>query len=766
MAAINADLFHLTRPAAPFGVHIEDGHMRSSPSPNPYSYALGIDDSGRVQVGRWPFSGRVYIGGVHHSLAGYNQTYPDGAEGIFLYDRHWGSEFCGSFLATPVPVTTVRNGVITRMDITGGSVAIPADGFILVGGGGDGAFLNLLGRPGTAVHYTLGIANADSLQEAIGVHALIVDDGRPRPPDRMPSPGASRASRTAVGTCASGTTLRLVTIDGTASFAGVTMTELAEFMSRIGSHRAVNLDGGGSTTLVTRPLGAWDPVLTSAPRTGFERAVPNALAVVNIAPPAEPDRLFLSGPSGLLIGTDGRYTATGHDRNYQPLRIDREDIRWEVSDPELALWDGESLQALGRGEVRLEATLGSIRESVDVRLFGGEDITAVHPSPADIRMLPGQRVALSARVEIITGDVLRPHRDTIAWDTDFGRVKDHVYQAPEEEGFGTLAMRIDGHEHTIPIRVGGRREPFFTFREWQTTDFRSYPDGLPGSFDILTDPRHVFRGDRAGRLTFSFPTETPGEMIAYGQLGSGQISMGTNNVGVSAYVMGDSLGYPLYAEVIDGDGRARAVRLTDAIDWDGWTRVQGAIDPGWKQPLVLSNLYVLREDDTLDDSHMGTIHIDQIEMIKGLEQDPEGDLADVKMWVGSTEYTIRGQAATMDAAPFIRDGRTLIPVRYLAEAFDARADWNSDPGTGLTTQVTLTAPDATIVIPVGKPEMTVITPGGDATTTHPLDVPAVIVDGRTYLPFRAIGEWGFGATVDYSMNEEEGGVHAVWLNRR
>lgn len=46
--------------------------------------------------------------------------------------------------------------------------------------------------------------------------------------------------------------------------------------------------------------------------------------------------------------------------------------------------------------------------------------------------------------------------------------------------------------------------------------------------------------------------------------------------------------------------------------------------------------------------------------------------------IGSTKMYIDGEERTMDVAPIIIDGRTLVPVRFVAEAFDCDVDWDGD----------------------------------------------------------------------------------------
>ena len=57
------------------------------------------------------------------------------------------------------------------------------------------------------------------------------------------------------------------------------------------------------------------------------------------------------------------------------------------------------------------------------------------------------------------------------------------------------------------------------------------------------------------------------------------------------------------------------------------------------------------------------------------------DNAVVKLVIGSKTLSIDGQAKQMDVAPVIRDGRTYLPARFVAEAFGYTVRWNSQART-------------------------------------------------------------------------------------
>ena len=100
------------------------------------------------------------------------------------------------------------------------------------------------------------------------------------------APAFSRARhpRTAIGISRDSATVYLVVVDGRQqSSVGMTLEELANSMIVLGAFEALNLDGGGSTTLVVR-----DSIVNAPSDPNGERPVGNAIVVTRHekAPPA------------------------------------------------------------------------------------------------------------------------------------------------------------------------------------------------------------------------------------------------------------------------------------------------------------------------------------------------------------------------------------------------------------------------------------------------------------------------------------------------
>lgn len=122
-------------------------------------------------------------------------------------------------------------------------------------------------------------APTGKIYNAISGTRLLLKEGQPAPGlDSSPEP------RSAVGLDQKNRTLILVVVDGRQPgySEGVTLQELAEILESYGAYTAMNLDGGGSSTLVVEgPLGMArvlnSPINNGIP--GRERAVANHLGI-------------------------------------------------------------------------------------------------------------------------------------------------------------------------------------------------------------------------------------------------------------------------------------------------------------------------------------------------------------------------------------------------------------------------------------------------------------------------------------------------------
>ncbi|MCL0049636.1 copper amine oxidase N-terminal domain-containing protein [Peptococcaceae bacterium] len=125
----------------------------------------------------------------------------------------------------------------------------------------------------------------------------------------------------------------------------------------------------------------------------------------------------------------------------------------------------------------------------------------------------------------------------------------------------------------------------------------------------------------------------------------------------------------------------------------------------------------------------------------------EGELVkSVVFKVGAKEYVVNDtERHPMDAAPFIYDGRTFVPVRFLGNALgvpDEQIEWN-----GTTSTATLTRGQYTIALTIGSK---IALRNG---VEYRMDVSPQLAEGRTQLPARFVAE-GLGYNVTWCSERQ------------
>lgn len=120
---------------------------------------------------------------------------------------------------------------------------------------------------------------AEWMSEVVSGRPLIVNNGRV-PEINCASHYCERHPRTAVGLDQAGETLIMAVVDGRSNASrGMTVAELGALMREMGAHRALNLDGGGSSAMYVRAAGG----IVNRPSDGSERRVANHLGACVVA---------------------------------------------------------------------------------------------------------------------------------------------------------------------------------------------------------------------------------------------------------------------------------------------------------------------------------------------------------------------------------------------------------------------------------------------------------------------------------------------------
>jgi hypothetical protein len=282
-AAVNGDFFNIGQTGAPVGPMATGDRLIKGPQPG-RALAAGVGEDGVGRISTVALSGFVDLPWGRTPLADLNDANPGYApmlapNGIALFTPAWGT-YARSGAVRGLPSVTevlVRHGRVARVSRQAGAGPIASGSFVLLGAGSGGRGLAHL-RLGQSVtvrygQQTLALA---PFRFALGgkyrlLRAAVVQRGLPLAPG---------AERTAVGFSNSGLTMWLVVTESHEVGArGLDLPELAVFMRGLGVRDAVDLDDGGSTTIVSRLPGRSNLTLLNRPEDGSERGVANGIGL-------------------------------------------------------------------------------------------------------------------------------------------------------------------------------------------------------------------------------------------------------------------------------------------------------------------------------------------------------------------------------------------------------------------------------------------------------------------------------------------------------
>ncbi|TLW91536.1 phosphodiester glycosidase family protein [Saccharomonospora piscinae] len=247
---------------------------------------LGVGVNRQARVGELRLTGTVRSGPLRYDIEGYN-TYALAEDGIAVFTSEWGDAnrvraTCGSDTSRTAPCSeqteevVVRDGVVVAERDRPGDGPIPEDTVVLVGREDGAAELEALDEGDRVlVRHDLTTFDGPPLSFAVGGFPIVRGGDDLRGLD-----DTVLAPRTAAGVSADGRTVWLVVVDGRSDdSAGMTVAELAELVRSFGATDVVNLDGGGSSTMVTREPGAARVTVVNTPSDGQPRAVANGVGV-------------------------------------------------------------------------------------------------------------------------------------------------------------------------------------------------------------------------------------------------------------------------------------------------------------------------------------------------------------------------------------------------------------------------------------------------------------------------------------------------------
>jgi len=702
IAAINGDVFNMGREGAPLGSHIVSGDLLVSPSLLKGMYAFGVSADKKPSIDAYTFEGVVTASnGSSFPLSGINQSsYSSDVTGetyshynrLFIYTSAWGGkERPASSGTTPTEILVVDN--VVKEIANNGTITstIPENGYVLRGHKDAASFLLKLavGDSITAEYSLISQTtkkkmDPSSFEMMVSGHTLLVENGKASSFSRDVTgvSGSSYTSRTAVGYSADGKKVYMVTAEKSGSNTGLSLRELQTVMVKLGAHKAVNLDGGGSTTMVERKLGYSTLSLAHSTQESSMRAVANGIGVFTSAPQGTLKGLIVTGNQKMLIGQTATFNLRGYDTHYNPIEVSGTPT-W-TSESSAGSFAGDVLTAKAAGTVTVKATSGSASATTKVEVVGSDQLKSLANLSGVGALSAGATIPVSLKATLKNGDQYTLNGNHLTWEfVGFdGTFKDgtiKVNSVTKGAKTGYAVARYGDLAAMIPFTNEMATSTVENFNNvgYSITNQVTPADTTKGSAKLVAGASSD-SSDKALQIGYDFTAGT-GTKASYAKLGTAGRTLLSGLNGLSMDILGDGSNNWLRAEIIDEENTIHYVDLAKSVNWTGWKNVKIAVDSSkMKGTLKLRRIYVVTVDSSKSGVALsGNISIDNIVQYAQNANASSSNTNVIKLTLNSKQATVNGKAVQLDVAPILKGDYTYLPVRFITEQLGAQVKYNN-----------------------------------------------------------------------------------------
>ncbi|WP_198168985.1 phosphodiester glycosidase family protein [Herbidospora daliensis] len=508
VAGVNGEFFDIGNSNAALGGEVLDGQLRKTADIGGRQH-VGVSKDGVAQLVNLMVNAAANFSGADHKVLSVNAANGGGvpADGLIAFTSAWG-EYSRNRGMTGVgndqiAEVLVRNGSVVSVTPNGpaGSGAIPDDGFVLVGRGAAATAIRAL-QPGNPVTLSYALADeaAKTMKFALGHGGTVVTGGQV-----VPGLDTSIAPRTALGFKDGGRTLVLATWDGPGGTGkgGVGIDKEARDLVAMGVQTAVNLDGGGSTTMVARELGEDAATVRNVPSDGRERNDPNGVGVFVAKGDGKLHELLIKPAAGLKVfpGLRLPLLAAGVDDHQTPVGVDAGSVQWSARGASV---EGGTLVAPDKpnGRISVDARVGAV-VAKPVKVTVLDPVSAVELSSKRLSIAeatPANAVTVSVTGRNAQGYAapIDPRDLTLDYDhavVDIQPVDGKLKITPLTAAGTILTVSVGGASVQLPITVGVETKTVYDFDDdvlarWRNnstaaTTFSADPDGLRIDFNAM-----------------------------------------------------------------------------------------------------------------------------------------------------------------------------------------------------------------------------------------------------------------------------------------
>lgn len=619
VGAVNGDFFNTQiLKGLPSGTSIMDGEVKSA---GIESQIFGVTSEGLCFVDKISLVSKLLYRDKTIDITKINKIRMN--EEVVLYTPSYeattgtttpGVEIVIKDIELPLKSNTKTIGTIYQVITDSTNTQIPQDGVVISAHGKAALELSNLNE-GEKIAIDLKFSR-DDIQFAIsGMPRLIENKTISKEVDKW-ADAKSRHPRTAIGV--KDGKIYMVTVDGRQEgFSdGMNLYELANFLISHGVQDAINLDGGGSTTMVARKQGSEKVEMVNSPSDVSARIVSNSIQIVSYAPISEPAYIKFNDKSiKVFKGSDFKADFYTMDKNYNLLENPK-DAKLVVSKSLGTIKeDGKIKASTTPRKGNVQVAYGKVVGQLPVEVV--DKVATLRIDANLINLEPDNKVQLAAVAYDENGQEVFINPEAIKWQvkTELGKVDSKgMLTVGKKAMLGSLTAKVGNVISTTEVKIGNGPVVIANLEDISNMETKTARAQLNISVVSVTKQKDLVRSGKGSlKLEYKFnkEEETSAAYLKFKQ----PIKVPGKPTKIGLWVHGNKSLHWLRGTYINALGERKTINFTEigGLDWNGWKLVTADISKDEEHPIAIEQIYIAEpETDKKDD---GSIIIDELTAI-------------------------------------------------------------------------------------------------------------------------------------------------------
>lgn len=617
IAGVNGDFFIMQNPTQSFGAIINNNEVIASPYPKSYNYpTLSLLKDGNIDISVWDpnvIISNYYGNSINSTLLnkGLSIKYSP-----VILNKYYGKKTPGNTIGNTVEIV-VKNNIITEIRDNKSPVNIPEDGYVICCASNQKYNIKNMFALGQTLKLTFQYdLSIDKINWSLGGVNYLVKDGKFNEVDNTV---LGRHPRTTVGFNKDNNKMYFITIDGrNKNYIGAKQSELAQICIDLGVYNAINLDGGGSTTMGIDFLKNGNIEVVNFPSDGVERSVASGLGIFSNAPNNKiiNSIQLKTNYNSVFKNTEIKLNTIAYNNNLAEVEIPKNKVKYYV-DKSKARILGSKLIPTSSGKLTIKAVYKDYTSTCDIEVLDKPIAISFNQDKIEIDTKTSIKINDLIGVDkngrsayISTNNINFRYRNSV------GKIKDSIFTSSNSSRLGYIIANVDDAIATLEVKVGYKTNTIFNFDNIDDINFSTYPNNSNGNISIVEN--NYIDSNHSVKLSYDFTNMTD-QSIAF-------INFGKNNEGLEIkgkpkalglWVCGDKKKHWLRTRVKDANNKIYKIDFAEQVDWTGWRYVTAKLPKDICYPIKINNIYLAEINESLNNK--GSIYIDKLKALYEVE---------------------------------------------------------------------------------------------------------------------------------------------------